>query len=93
MEHHVDVHCLANRRTIIRRHLDGEVLIRINGDRNWELIIYVTLCMCCFHYQHHNAMIGNFSPSNSSSEHTLNTLRYADRVKELKKPNDKDLKD
>ncbi|CAD8097658.1 unnamed protein product [Paramecium primaurelia] len=38
-------------------------------------------------------MIGNFSPSNSSSEHTLNTLRYADRVKELKKPNDKDLKD
>lgn len=38
-------------------------------------------------------MIGNFSPSNSSSEHTLNTLRYADRVKELKKPGDKDLKD
>ncbi|CAK90089.1 unnamed protein product (macronuclear) [Paramecium tetraurelia] len=38
-------------------------------------------------------MIGNFSPSNSSSEHTLNTLRYADRVKELKKPNDKELKD
>lgn len=33
-------------------------------------------------------MIGNFSPSNSSSEHTLNTLRYADRVKELKKPTD-----
>jgi kinesin family protein 2/24 len=33
-------------------------------------------------------MIGNFSPSSSSSEHTLNTLRYADRVKELKKPTD-----
>jgi kinesin family protein 2/24 len=33
-------------------------------------------------------MIGNFSPSSSSSEHTLNTLRYADRVKELKKPNE-----
>ncbi|EGR27415.1 kinesin motor domain protein [Ichthyophthirius multifiliis] len=30
-------------------------------------------------------MIGNISPSQSSSEHTLNTLRYADRVKELKK--------
>lgn len=30
-------------------------------------------------------MIGNISPSNASSEHTLNTLRYADRVKELKK--------
>ena len=29
-------------------------------------------------------MIGNISPSSSSSEHTLNTLRYADRVKELK---------
>ena len=34
-------------------------------------------------------MIGNISPSESSSEQTLNTLRYADRVKELKKPADK----
>ena len=32
-------------------------------------------------------MIGNVSPAESSCEHTLNTLRYADRVKELKKPN------
>ena len=31
-------------------------------------------------------MIGNISPSLSCCEHTLNTLRYADRVKELKKP-------
>lgn len=31
-------------------------------------------------------MIGNVSPAEGSSEHTLNTLRYADRVKELKKP-------
>ena len=31
-------------------------------------------------------MIGNISPSSATSEHTLNTLRYADRVKELKKP-------
>ena len=31
-------------------------------------------------------MIGAISPSASSCEHTLNTLRYADRVKELKKP-------
>lgn len=30
-------------------------------------------------------MIGNISPAVGSSEHTLNTLRYADRVKELKK--------
>lgn len=30
-------------------------------------------------------MIGNVSPSANSSEHTLNTLRYADRVKELKR--------
>lgn len=30
-------------------------------------------------------MIGNVSPAFSSVEHTLNTLRYADRVKELKK--------
>jgi kinesin family protein 2/24 len=29
-------------------------------------------------------MIANISPTNKSSEHTLNTLRYADRVKELK---------
>lgn len=33
-------------------------------------------------------MIGNISPSSQSSEHTLNTLRYADRVKELRKPQD-----
>lgn len=31
-------------------------------------------------------MIGNLSPAISACEHTLNTLRYADRVKELKKP-------
>ncbi|NXB77242.1 KIF24 protein, partial [Donacobius atricapilla] len=30
-------------------------------------------------------MIANVSPSNIATEHTLNTLRYADRVKELKK--------
>ena len=32
-------------------------------------------------------MIGNVSPNSSSSENTLNTLKYADRVKQLKKPN------
>ncbi len=26
-------------------------------------------------------MIGTISPSNANAEHTLNTLRYADRVK------------
>lgn len=31
-------------------------------------------------------MIGNISPTLGSCEHTLNTLRYADRVKELRKP-------
>jgi len=31
-------------------------------------------------------MIGNVSPAISACEHTLNTLRYADRVKELKRP-------
>ncbi|XP_067840844.1 kinesin-like protein KIF24 [Heptranchias perlo] len=30
-------------------------------------------------------MIANISPSHVSTEHTLNTLRYADRVKELKR--------
>lgn len=30
-------------------------------------------------------MIANVSPSSSNCEHTLNTLRYADRVKELRK--------
>ncbi len=30
-------------------------------------------------------MIGCISPNSQSCEHTLNTLRYADRVKELKK--------
>ena len=30
-------------------------------------------------------MIANVSPSTGCCEHTLNTLRYADRVKELKK--------
>ena len=30
-------------------------------------------------------MIANVSPANSCCEHSLNTLRYADRVKELKK--------
>ncbi|XP_018615500.2 kinesin-like protein KIF24 [Scleropages formosus] len=32
-------------------------------------------------------MIANISPSHLATEHTLNTLRYADRVKELKKGN------
>ena len=32
-------------------------------------------------------MIANVSPSNINCEHTLNTLRYADRVKELRKIN------
>jgi kinesin family protein 2/24 len=31
-------------------------------------------------------MIGNISPNSQSCENTLNTLKYADRVKELKKP-------
>lgn len=31
-------------------------------------------------------MIGNISPNSTSSENTLNTLKYADRVKELKRP-------
>lgn len=36
-------------------------------------------------------MIANISPTVSNCEYTLNTLRYADRVKELKKdPQDKD---
>lgn len=30
-------------------------------------------------------MIANVTPAGGSCEHTLNTLRYADRVKELKK--------
>lgn len=30
-------------------------------------------------------MIANVSPANSCVEHSLNTLRYADRVKEIKK--------
>jgi len=30
-------------------------------------------------------MIANISPASANVEHTLNTLRYADRVKELKK--------
>ena len=33
-------------------------------------------------------MIANVSPANSCTEHTLNTLRYADRVKEMKKDGD-----
>ena len=34
-------------------------------------------------------MIANISPASNNCEHTLNTLRYADRVKELKKGGDK----
>ncbi|XP_036069432.1 uncharacterized protein LOC112147932 isoform X5 [Oryzias melastigma] len=33
-------------------------------------------------------MIANISPGHSAAEHTLNTLRYADRVKELKRKGD-----
>ena len=35
-------------------------------------------------------MIANVSPTQSCCEHTLNTLRYADRVKELKKGHSKE---
>lgn len=35
--------------------------------------------------QARTVMIANVSPSGGSCEHTLNTLRYADRVKELRK--------
>lgn len=37
-------------------------------------------------------MIACISPTLSNSEHTLNTLRYADRVKELKKDKGADFK-
>ena len=36
-------------------------------------------------------MIGNVSPGLLSCEHTLNTLRYSDRVKELKRGGNKDV--
>ncbi|CCW61810.1 unnamed protein product [Phytomonas sp. EM1] len=39
----------------------------------------------CFTGNSRTVMIGNISPASGSCEHTLNTLRYADRVKELKK--------
>ena len=39
----------------------------------------------CFMGNSRTVMIGNVSPASGSCEHTLNTLRYADRVKELKK--------
>ena len=39
----------------------------------------------CFLGNSKTVMIGNVSPSSSSCEHTLNTLRYADRVKELRR--------
>ena len=34
-------------------------------------------------------MIANISPASGCCEHTLNTLRYSDRVKELKNDNRK----
>ena len=37
-------------------------------------------------------MIATICPCLSNSEHTLNTLRYAERVKDLKKPNNMELK-
>lgn len=39
----------------------------------------------CFLGNSRTVMIGNVSPASGSCEHTLNTLRYADRVKELRK--------
>ncbi|EKG05440.1 MCAK-like kinesin, putative [Trypanosoma cruzi] len=39
----------------------------------------------CFTGNSRTVMIGNVSPASGSCEHTLNTLRYADRVKELRK--------
>ena len=41
----------------------------------------------CFLGNSRTVMIGNVSPASSSCEHTLNTMRYADRVKELGRGN------
>jgi hypothetical protein len=38
-------------------------------------------CPCLTTLQARTVMIANISPNNGSVEHTLNTLRYADRVK------------
>lgn len=37
-------------------------------------------------------MVANISPAKYNCEHTLNTLRYADRVRELKKGGSSDPK-
>ncbi|OMJ84212.1 hypothetical protein SteCoe_14698 [Stentor coeruleus] len=49
------------------------------------LVLKDSFIGCC-----RTVMIGNVSPGLFSCEHTLNTLRYSDRVKELKKTGAKD---
>ncbi|OMJ68573.1 hypothetical protein SteCoe_33928 [Stentor coeruleus] len=49
------------------------------------LVLKDSFIGCC-----RTVMIGNVSPGLFSCEHTLNTLRYSDRVKELKKGGNKD---
>lgn len=38
MEHHVNVHGLADGRAVVRRHLHRKVFIRVDGDRDRELV-------------------------------------------------------
>jgi len=38
MEHQIDVHRLIDRRRIVHVQLNGEVLVRIDRDRDWELV-------------------------------------------------------
>ncbi|XP_027405830.1 kinesin-like protein KIF24 isoform X3 [Bos indicus x Bos taurus] len=79
---------LLNRRKRLFAREDSKHVVQIVGLRELQVDsveLLLEVLKDSFIGNAKTCMIANISPSHVATEHTLNTLRYADRVKELKK--------